>query len=68
MIMTEMKMKSKTSTDKFVAWVLDGIASGNAILGGDKLRALAGAKSASNQMEYMRQFGTSSPEGRSLYT
>lgn len=43
-----------------------GVAEGNTFLSGDKLRALAGAKSASNQEEFMRQYGTASPEGSGL--
>ncbi len=43
-----------------------GVAEGNSLLSGDKLRALAGAKSASNQEEFMRQYGTASPEGEEL--
>jgi len=64
-ITREMNLKSKAITDKFVAWVLDGIAHGNPLLSGDKLRALAGAKSASNQIEFMRQYGTTNPEEQS---
>lgn len=37
-------------------------------LSGDKLRALAGAKSASNQIEFMRQYGTTDPEVRRAVT
>ena len=45
---------------------IPGVAEGNPFLSGDKLRALAGAKSASNQEEFMRQYGTASPEAVGL--
>ena len=61
MITKEMKLKSKKLTDRFTAWVLESVNHGHPLLSGDLLRALAGAKSASNQIEYMKQYGTSAP-------
>ena len=57
-ITVDMLAKSKSFTDKFCAWAHDVIGSNKH---SDLLRLLAGAKQASNQMEYMKQYGSAMP-------
>jgi hypothetical protein len=57
-ISVDMLAKSKSFTDKFCAWAHEVIGSNKH---GDLLRLLAGAKQASHQMEYMKQYGSAMP-------
>lgn len=49
---------ANSKMDKFCMWAFETIGGGKH---GDLLRLLAGAKSAANQIEYVKKFGTSSP-------
>eukprot|EP01038_Epipyxis_sp_PR26KG_P007135 gene7135-9735_t len=58
MITIDMQMKSKSFTDKFIAWAVELIGSGSH---GDMVRSILGGKSASNQIEHMNRYGSALP-------
>ena len=60
-ITREMQAKSKTVTDKFWAWAHEMVGSGNH---GDLVRLWAGGRSASNQIEYIKHYGSASPHAQ----
>jgi hypothetical protein len=49
---------SKSLMDKFCAWAFETLGGGKH---GDLMRVLAGAKSAANQIEYVKKYGSSKP-------
>lgn len=58
LITVEQQLKSKNLMDKFCAWAFEAAGSGRH---GDLVRLLGGAKSASNQIEYVSKYGSALP-------
>ena len=65
MITREMQQNTKIISDKFALWVHDAVSSNAA---GDTFRTIAGGRSASGQLDFMKRFATSSPRSNNDLT
>jgi len=54
----EEQNNSKVYTDKMMAWIIEAIGSGSH---GDSMRFLFGGRSASNQIDYIKKYGSADP-------
>ena len=54
----EEQARSRSSTDRFLAWLLEQMGSG---LHGDLVRLLAGGRAAASQIEYTKKYGSALP-------
>ena len=61
----DMQQNTKVVADKFSRWLHDMMGTGAV---GDTLRALAGAKGASKQAEFVKKYGSTDPTSRSSDT
>lgn len=54
----EEQRRSQSYTDKFVAWLLEALTSGQH---GDLVRLMAGGKSAAMQLDHINKYGSARP-------